>query len=90
MVGESKTSLYVLDPGWFKRIIGTLLWMVDNCRFRSTYEGQITSAWKKLRRNMHAVKQKGMLSAVSLNYSFARIQEASSGLWVFVGSDIEY
>lgn len=38
-----------LDPGWFKGITGTLLWLLDNYRFRPTSEGQITSAWKKMK-----------------------------------------
>lgn len=68
-----------LDPGRFERIAGTLLWLLDNYRFRPTSEGQITSAWEKKkngRRNVSVVKQKVMLNAGSLKYGFARIQEA--------------
>lgn len=72
-----------LDPGWWRNYRDTALRLFDNYRFRPTSEGEITSAWKKRKRNVSVVKQKVMLNAASPKYGFAQSQEAYSTLWVF-------
>lgn len=67
-----------LDPVWFKGITGTLLWLLDNYRFRPTSEGQITSAWKTRRRNVSVVKPKVLLNIGPCKYVCTQSQKALS------------